>query len=127
MLSSRYLNLPGSRKFRQHWVGPFRVLARIGETAYRLDMSGRFARVHPVFHVSLLRPHSAGGSTPAPPEPVEVDGALEYEVEAILGHRARGSSRQFLVRWRGYDASEDTWQSAEDLANAPTILEEYCG
>ena len=106
-------------------MGPFRVAARIGETAYRLDMSGRFARVHPVFHVSLLREHSAGGSTPAPPEPVEVGGNLEYEVEAILGHRARGSLRHYLVRWRGYDPSEDTWQLEEDLANAPEILRGY--
>ena len=93
-------------------------MTKVGEAAYRLDMSGHFSRIHPVFHVSLLHAHHAGGLIPTPPEPVEVDGQLEYEVERILGHRSRGRSRQYLVRWRGYDASEDTWQSEDSLGNA---------
>ena len=57
-------------------MGPFLVTARIGKVAYRLDLKGRFTRVHPVFHVSLLHRFIAGGDgTPLiiePPEPIEV-------------------------------------------------------
>ena len=57
LLSTRNLSLTGSRKFKDKFVGPFVVQKRIGEVAYRLDLSSRAAlrNVHPVFHVSLLR------------------------------------------------------------------------
>ena len=125
LLNSKNLYLPGSRKFSQRWVGPFRVVARVGPLAYRLDMSGRFDRVHPVFHVSLLKSHTAGGSSAGPPEPVEIAGHLEYQVERILRHRGVGARRRYQVRWVGYDDSEDTWLSEEDLANALDVLAEY--
>ena len=57
LLSTRNLNITGSRKFKGKFVGPFVVQQRIGEVAYRLDLLSRAAlrNVHPVFHVSLLR------------------------------------------------------------------------
>ena len=56
LLSTRNLNLTGSRKFKDRYVGPFVVQQRIGEVAYKLDLSSRAAlrNEHPVFHVSLL-------------------------------------------------------------------------
>ena len=57
LLSTRNLNLTGLCKFKDKFVGPFVVQQRIGEVAYKLDLSSRAAlrNVHPVFHVSLLR------------------------------------------------------------------------
>ena len=57
LLSTRNLNLTGSRKFKDKFEGPFVVQQRIGEVAYKLDMSSHAAlcNVHLVFHVSLLR------------------------------------------------------------------------
>ena len=57
LLSTRNLNLTGSRKFKDSYVGLFVVHWRIGEVAYKLDLSSRAAlrNVHSVFHVSLLR------------------------------------------------------------------------
>ena len=57
LLSTRNLNITGSRKFKDKFVGPIKVHQRMGEVAYKLDLSSRAAlrNVHPVFHVSLLR------------------------------------------------------------------------
>ena len=57
LLSTCNLNLTGSRKFKEKFIGPFVVQQRIGEVAYKLDLASRAAlrNVHPVFHVSLLR------------------------------------------------------------------------
>ena len=52
LLSSKNFHLAATRKLRSRFVGPFRVLERIGKTAYRLDLRGRFKDVHNVFHVS---------------------------------------------------------------------------
>ena len=57
LLSTRNLNITGSRKFKDKFVGPFAVQQRISKVAYKLDLSSSAAlgNVHPVFHVSLLR------------------------------------------------------------------------
>ena len=74
LLSTRNLCLATVRKLCQRFVGPFQVIERIGQCAYRLDLKGRFAGVHDVFHVSQLKPHIQGGSSATPPQPVEVEG-----------------------------------------------------
>ena len=57
LLSTHNLNLTGSRKFKDKFVGQFVVQQRIGEVAYKLDLSSHTAlrNVQPVFHVSLLQ------------------------------------------------------------------------
>ncbi|KDQ27174.1 hypothetical protein PLEOSDRAFT_1017076, partial [Pleurotus ostreatus PC15] len=53
----------------------------------------------------------------------------EWEVEAILGHkvtsRKTGRKRLYLVRWKGLDATEDSWLSEYELRNAPELKREY--
>ena len=97
LLSTKNLRLPGTCKLHPRWVGPFKVMQRIGATAYKLDLQGRFHQLHPIFHTSYLKPYQAVGTSRAPPEPVELEGQLEYEVETIKAHRRRGRRLQFLV------------------------------
>ena len=97
LLSTKILRLPGTRKLHPRWVGPFKVLQRIGPVAYKLDLEGRFSSLHPTFHTSYPLPHQPGGSSGAPPEPVELDGQLEYEVETIKAHRKQRRKLEFLV------------------------------
>ena len=109
LLSSKTLHLPGTRKLRVRFVGPLRVLERIGKTAYRLDLKGRFKDIHIVFHVSQLKKHLPGGLSTNLPEPIQVEGEEHFEVEALLQHRSRGKSWQYLVRWLGYGPEHDEW------------------
>ena len=92
LLSSKILYLAGTRKLRARFVGPFRVVERIGKTAYRLDLRGRFKGVHNVFHVSQLKRRIPKGSSTSPTKPIQVKGKEYFEVEALLQHRSRGNS-----------------------------------
>ena len=92
LLSSKTLHLACTKKFRARFVGPFREMDRIGKTAYRLDLRGRFKDIHNVFHVSQLRKHIPGGSSSNPPEPIQVESEELFEVEALLQHRSRSTS-----------------------------------
>ena len=84
LLSLKTLHLDGTRKLKSRFVGPFRVLERVGKTAYRLDLRGRFKDVHNVFHISYFHKHTPGGSSANPPEPIQVQGEEHFEVEALL-------------------------------------------
>ena len=78
-----------------------------------------YGRVHPVFHVSYLRPH-VGPVPPSPPAPLPLDddAAGEYEVEDILDSRSCRSGPEYLVKWVGYPVFESTWEPVAHLANA---------
>lgn len=47
-----------------------------------------------------------------------------YDVEAIIDHKFSGRKRQFLIRWKSFDESNDTWEMEKNL-NCSRILEEY--
>ena len=42
-------------KLAPRYIGPFKILARRGELAYRLELPESLSNVHDVFHVSQLR------------------------------------------------------------------------
>ena len=75
------LKHPGTQKLLLRWIGPFTIFGRVGKLVYRLDLLESMNRIHPVFHVSKLKPYKASGRVQPPPVPIEIEGELEYEVE----------------------------------------------
>ena len=49
----------------------------------------------------------------------------EYEVEKIINKRKRYGRWEYLVRWKGYMAKEDSWEREVNLKNAKEAVEEY--
>lgn len=47
-----------------------------------------------------------------------------YEVERLVSHKTQDGSKYFLIRWKGYDASFDTWER-EDNLNCPKLMKNY--
>ena len=106
-----------SSKLDQQFVGPFKVLEKVGRLAYRLDIPPHW-KIHIVFTIAMLEPSLAPGSDPyqwpipEQPEAVHAD-SEEYKVEKLLDKRiikkGRGHSIQYLVRWLGYGPEHDQW------------------
>lgn len=54
----------------------------------------------------------------------ECDGK-DWEVQRIIDvHYNRNGNRQFLVRWMGFKASDDTWEPEEHL-ECPDLIEKF--
>lgn len=85
--------------------------------AYELALLASF-RIHLVFHVSLLKTVSANHfpwRTAPPPAPVIVDGTEKYEVEPILDCGHQPGQLQYLIKWKGYDVEENSWEPATNI------------
>jgi Chromo (CHRromatin Organisation MOdifier) domain len=86
-------------------------------------------RIHNVFHVDILSPYKTTevyGEPYMHPPPILEEEEEEYEIEAILDMRRYGRKKtlQYLVHWKGYPHSNDSWVNHKDL-HAPDLLKEY--
>jgi hypothetical protein len=110
-----------SRKLAPRWVGPFTVkeVLHPHKLAVRLDLPSRAKLMHPVFHVSSLRPYHTSGNYQPPSLPDCIEGELEWEVDYIGKCKGSGKRLKYLVHWGGYPDSAADWQPAANLCNAP--------
>lgn len=90
-------------------VGPFRMKRVKGPVNYELELPAD-SKIFPTFHVSLLEKASDKEpvATTFSYEPQEDD---IYEVEKILKEK----DGQYLVKWKGYPESENTWEPEHNL------------
>ena len=73
-------------KLAPRYIGPFEIKSRVGDMAYRLVLSPELSRIHPVFHVSMLRKYIPDPSHVLQPLAVEISEDLtneEYPIAVI--------------------------------------------
>ncbi|XP_048231323.1 uncharacterized protein LOC125370332 [Ricinus communis] len=71
-------------KLAPRYMGPFEIIDRIGEVAYKLDLPPNFSHVHPVFHISMLRKYILDPSHVLQPQYMEVSEDLTYEEQPVM-------------------------------------------
>ena len=117
-----------SKKLEDKRYGPFRISKKISPSAYELRLPPSM-KVHPVFNTSRLTPYKEdsipGRKHPPPPAPVVQGETPEWEVEFIKDSRLYRGKLQFLVKWEGYPHEESTWEPAENLENAPKVVQQF--
>ena len=133
LLSTKNLHIKKSaltRKLHSRFIGPFKVVAKVGKQAYELELPPTM-KMHDVFHVSLLRPYHEDGSHQPPPLTLLMDGEQEHEVETILDHKPKLSGNKkrkptaYLVRWTGFGPEHDTWEPEAAMQNCPALVQTY--
>jgi len=121
LISNRHIrSTRPKRKLDWKFLGPGRIVAQIGPTAFKVDLPG-LTGVHPVFHASLLEPYSKKGSIPHPVadqrDTLREFGDDVYEVEKITDRRQDENGRwQYLVKWVGYPDEENSWEPGPNIS-----------
>lgn len=101
-------------KLSYKYFGPFTVLERIGAVAYKLQLPAT-AQVHPVFHVSQLKPFTANYTPvfqdlPSAPDLLTSSATPEAILDRRMVRHGYTSATQILVKWHGMDAAQATWE-----------------
>jgi len=115
------------RKLVQRKIGPFEITEVISPTAYRLRLPDTYP-MHNVVNIQHLTKYyrSPDKLRPRIANPRDLlKSTEEYEVEKIVGEKRHKGKNYYRVRWKGYGAESDTWQSTRDLRNAPELLKEW--
>ncbi|WMV20074.1 hypothetical protein MTR67_013459 [Solanum verrucosum] len=104
-------------KLSPRYIGPYRILKRIGKVAYELELPADLAAVHPDFHISLLKKCVGDPASIVPLESVAVKDSLSYEDIAveILDRQVRRMRNKEVasvkVLWRSQFVEGATWEA----------------
>jgi len=114
----RHTSLSTHRSLKLHskYYGPFRILERVGKTAYKLLLPDH-CQLHDVFHVSQLKKHIGPQVVPCSDLPlVDTKGTIRVAPAKILQRRLIPRNNepvvQWLVCWINLPDSEATWEDA---------------
>ncbi|GJU66910.1 putative nucleotidyltransferase, ribonuclease H [Tanacetum coccineum] len=113
----RHFGLKG--KLSPRFIGPFKILDRVGEVSYRLALPPQLAHVHNVFHVSLLRGYNYHPYhvVQYPFDKIREDLSFVEEPEAILDRQERVMRKKTIrlvkVLWKNHPEREATWENEE--------------
>ena len=103
-------------KLNPRYIGPFRILERIGPVAYRLELSPELSWIHNVFHVSMLKKYILDPSHILKAPPIELEKDLSFEVQpvAIVDQEMKQLRNKVIsmvkVLWRSDAIEEMTWE-----------------
>ncbi|KAI3794930.1 hypothetical protein L1987_37571 [Smallanthus sonchifolius] len=108
-------------KLNPRYVGPFKILKRIGPVAYQLDLPERLSGVHDVFHISNLKKCLADESLAVPLEELHIDEQLRFieEPVEIMDREVKTLKRSKIpivrVRWNSKRGPEFTWEREDQM------------
>ncbi|KAM0044994.1 putative nucleotidyltransferase, Ribonuclease H [Helianthus debilis subsp. tardiflorus] len=108
-------------KLAPRYVGPFKILERIGKVAYRLDLPQELNNVHPTFHVSNLKKCLADEGLQVPLEDLQINDTLHFVEKPmeIVDQEVKLLRRSKIpivkVRWEGKRGAEFTWELKSDM------------
>ncbi|KAI3802065.1 hypothetical protein L1987_30189 [Smallanthus sonchifolius] len=108
-------------KLAPRYVGPFKILERIGKVAYKLELPPSLANVHPTFHVSNLKKCLADENLHIPLDDVRIDETMHFIEKSaeIMDREVKQLKRSRIpmvkVRWESKRGHEFTWEREDQM------------
>ena len=121
------------KKLSEKNLGPYKIIAQAGKASFTLQLPNYLHTVHPVFHVSQLKPatpNTIPNRVQSPPPPIEVDEDIEYEISEILDSKLdkrRKCQLLYLIQWAGYERTDQEidWLPTTELKHAVELVQDF--
>ncbi|GKB84154.1 putative reverse transcriptase domain-containing protein, partial [Tanacetum coccineum] len=108
-------------KLNPRYVGPFKVLEKVGAIAYKLELPQKLSRVHNIFHVSNLKRCYFDDPLTVPLDGLHVDDKLQFVEEPVeimdreVKHLRHSHVPIVKVRWDSKRGPEFTWEREDQF------------
>ncbi|GKB80858.1 putative reverse transcriptase domain-containing protein [Tanacetum coccineum] len=108
-------------KLNPRYIGPLKILAKVGTLAYRLELPEQLSRVHSTFHVSNLKKCFVDEPLAIPLDEIQIDDKLHFieePVEIMDREVKRLKQSRILivkVRWNSRRGPEFTWEREDQM------------
>ncbi|GJS71735.1 hypothetical protein Tco_0704576 [Tanacetum coccineum] len=108
-------------KLNPRYIGPFKIIAKIGTVAYRLELLKKLSRVHSTFHVSKLKKCMADELLAVPLDEIQVDEKMNFIEEhvEVMDREVKRLKQSRIpivkVRWNSRMGLEFTWEGEDQM------------
>ncbi|GJR93691.1 putative reverse transcriptase domain-containing protein, partial [Tanacetum coccineum] len=103
-------------KLNPRYIGPFKILAKVGTLAYRLELLDQLSRVHSTFHVSNMKKCFSDESLAIPLDEIHIIDKLNFieEPVEIMDREVKRLNKSRIpivnVCWNSRRGPEFTWE-----------------
>jgi hypothetical protein len=111
-----------SIKLDHQKLGPFKIEEQLGPVGYKLKLP-KSIKIHPNFHVLLLEKAPDNAKIPDNVELNKNTTKEEYKVKRILQMKKFSGRTKYLVKWKGYNTLENTWELVKNLTSYWVVVQ----
>ncbi|GJS40024.1 putative reverse transcriptase domain-containing protein [Tanacetum coccineum] len=108
-------------KLNPRYIGLFKVLAKVGMVAYRLELPDQLSHVYSTFHVSNLKKYFSDEPLAIPLDEIQIDDKLHFieEPVQIMDREVKRLKQSHIpivkVRWNSRRGPEFTWEREDQM------------